>query len=375
MNAQACRSVLRDIFMPHRDRRPYPDDYSHPGLLLARCLIEHDSEKEFRRELLRAAQKAQRSTTLLDVYRLAYARWKATLPQPCSSAVLAVNGRLVVGLGAESVLETGIRLHHTYGVPIVPGSALKGLTAHYCDRVWGEADGRFKKDAGEFFKTIFGTTEDAGHIVFHDAWITPESLAGNDSGLVLDVMTPHHGDYYSGNTRERSGGKKDIVPPTDFDDPNPVAFLSVTGRFLVAVSCDAGGPEGDNWSQLALDLLQEALRDWGAGGKTSSGYGRLVRPSSRHGAGAGHSGPSAPAHPKPCHRPGEKIKVTRIEDSKKGKPRFRADDGIIGHFAGEAPPEVEMNASIDVWVANVAGTTYLLTLREPKRGKQSGKSR
>lgn len=369
MNVQACRNALKGLIIDGRG------EAAHPGLVLARCLEYHDEQQQGKRKLLDAAIRAQDAPALQQLYRLAYERWKGSLPQPSRSAELAVDGRLVVGLGAESVLETGIRLHQTYGVPIIPGSALKGLAAHYCDRVWGEADRRFKKDAGEFFKTIFGTTQDAGHIVFHDAWITPESLAGDNSGLILDVMTPHHGDYYSGNTRERSGGKKDIIPPTDFDDPNPVAFLSVTGRFFVAVSCDAGGPEGEKWTQLALDLLQGALRDWGAGGKTSSGYGRLVPAKARPTTATGQARPSAPARPKPRHRPGEKIKVTRVEDSKKGKPRFRADDGIIGHFAGEAPPQVEMNASIEVWVANVAGTTYSLTLREPKRGKQRGKSR
>jgi hypothetical protein len=33
--------------------------------------------------------------------------------------------------------------------------------------------------------------------------------------------------------------------------------------------------QAEKWTQLALDLLKEALSDWGAGGKTSSGYGRL----------------------------------------------------------------------------------------------------
>jgi CRISPR/Cas system CMR subunit Cmr6 (Cas7 group RAMP superfamily) len=34
--------------------------------------------------------------------------------------------RFVVGLGAAHVLETGITLHRLFGLPIIPGSALKG---------------------------------------------------------------------------------------------------------------------------------------------------------------------------------------------------------------------------------------------------------
>jgi CRISPR/Cas system CMR subunit Cmr6 (Cas7 group RAMP superfamily) len=36
--------------------------------------------------------------------------------------------------------------------------------------------------------------DNSGFLVFHDAWITPESLARE--GLLVDVMTPHHSRYY-----------------------------------------------------------------------------------------------------------------------------------------------------------------------------------
>ncbi len=36
--------------------------------------------------------------------------------------------RLIVGLGLPSPLETGITLHHLYGFPYLPGSAVKGVT-------------------------------------------------------------------------------------------------------------------------------------------------------------------------------------------------------------------------------------------------------
>ena len=39
-----------------------------------------------------------------------------------------VAWRLIVGLGLPSPLETGITLHHLYGFPYLPGSAIKGVT-------------------------------------------------------------------------------------------------------------------------------------------------------------------------------------------------------------------------------------------------------
>jgi CRISPR-associated protein Cmr6 len=86
--------------------------------------------------------------------------------------------------------------------------------------------------------------------------------------LKLDVMTPHHPKWLDGS-----------VPPTDFDSPTPVPFLSVAGRFHVAVSWF--GPASDrsrNWTDLSLSLVADALYNWGVGGKTTSGYGRLAVP-------------------------------------------------------------------------------------------------
>ena len=88
-----------------------------------------------------SAINAAKSEDVRALYRIAFDRWSASLPTDSIHADLATperDSRLIVGLGSENVLETGIRLHHTYGMPIIPGSALKGLAAHYCDQVWGD---------------------------------------------------------------------------------------------------------------------------------------------------------------------------------------------------------------------------------------------
>jgi CRISPR-associated protein Cmr6 len=136
----------------------------------------------------------------------------------------------VVGLGSENVLETGLRLHHTYGIPVIPGSALKGLASHYCDEVWGQRHNEKASEENLLFRRrgthhslLFGTTEDGGVITFHDALLTPESL--NQGALGLDVMTPHHPKWQVNG-----------APPTDFDSPVPVSFLSVSGTFEIRLS-------------------------------------------------------------------------------------------------------------------------------------------
>ena len=84
-----------------------------------------------------------------------------------------------------------------------------------------------------------GKEEDAeaGYLRFYDAWLLPDSLPNS---LCPDVMTPHHSGYYTGEGA-----------PTDFDDPNPVTFLSVRGSFEVRVGCEDPDPEvrrnGRSW--------------------------------------------------------------------------------------------------------------------------------
>ncbi len=319
---------------------------SHPGLLLQRYVFHPaDGSEEWsseKRALLRAAIRAPTHDEVRALYRLAFDRWtKTVLPDAVFDDLETPKGasRLIVGLGSENVLETGIRLHQTYGMPIIPGSALKGLAAHYCDQVWGPMEKRFTQE-GDYHWLVFGTTDDSGcggFITFHDAWYVPES---SPQPLVLDVMTPHHPDYNRDPAKDRK-----FRAPTDFDSPTPVPFLSVTGAFRVAVSWH--GPASDKarkWTELALALLCDALKDWGAGGKTTSGYGRLVvRP------------PPPPPPPPKKRASGERARVRIIAQRPKGG--FDVQDVEPGRnpgtlTLGTPPPGTDTNleAVVDVLV-------------------------
>lgn len=252
----ACRQVL---FVQNGQRDPR-DAAANAGLLLD-CYLESFANAADRHRLLNQARTACRRSQPL--YKKAFQRWKQSLPPGTLHQTVLTQGRFITGLGAATTLETGIRLHPAYGVPFIPGSGLKGLAAHYCARVWKERDPRFAQD-GPIYRTLFGTTDESGLIQFHDAWIDPADLAGEKGGLVSDVMTPHHPDYLKGKA------------PTDFDSPIPVTFLSVSGSFLLALTPVIEDANSSTWTRLALDLLLEAMKDWGAGTKTRSGYGRLA---------------------------------------------------------------------------------------------------
>jgi len=190
-----------------------------------------------------------------DSYRRFFDRWKETLVEICGAAncrEAKTLGRLAINLGAEGVLETSVALQHTYGVPYIPGSALKGLAAHYVMHYLKEEPRWDKKADG--FLTLFGDTTSAGYVTFYDALFVPGS-----GKLVPDVITVHHPDYYQGGDK----------PPADWDSPTPIPFITATGRFLVALS----GPA--EWVKAAFEILTLALEREGVGAKTSSGYGRM----------------------------------------------------------------------------------------------------
>lgn len=163
--------------------------------------------------------------------------------------------RLSVGLGAESVVETSIALHRTYGVPVIPGSALKGLARRYAAHALSDA----WSANGEAFRKLYGAADEElrfrGLVNFHDALAVPGAWR-----LLHDTITVHHPHYYRGDPD---------AAPTDWEDPSPVPFLTVAGAFELALT----GPE--EWVRAAGEILRLALAEEGIGAKTGAGYGRM----------------------------------------------------------------------------------------------------
>lgn len=169
--------------------------------------------------------------------------------------------RLIVGLGSTAnAHEISLALHGTYGWPVLPGSALKGLAA-----AWAVASGTVKADdIGRVLGTPrldVATERDAarGTVCFLDGM-----PAGQIVAVEPDVLTPHVKPYYDG----AAAGKP--VPPAEYHNPVPVVFLTVRGEFSVDL-------HGDNRkdTEMAADWLIAAGDDLGAGAKTAAGYGYL----------------------------------------------------------------------------------------------------
>ncbi len=193
-----------------------------------------------------------------DAYAWAYGRWqRATTGADFLADELDLLGRLYIGLSRESALETGMTVQHAWGLPMIPGSALKGISRHVARTA------STLRDEAEAIAYLFGSDDDAhpesGAVVFHDAWWVPGSAA---TPFAAEVVTPHHGAYYAMGSRHA----------TDFDKPVPAPQIAAQGRFRFVVQGDPA------WARLALALLRLALTTHGVGGKTTSGYGLFAAP-------------------------------------------------------------------------------------------------
>ncbi|MEO0271912.1 MAG: type III-B CRISPR module RAMP protein Cmr6 [candidate division WOR-3 bacterium] len=185
--------------------------------------------------------------------------------------------RLVIGLGTAHTQETSMTLHHIYGIPYIPGSAIKGITRHwailrFAEKTIGKEDslgkgleftaksleeGRdlsIEVDGIQFVDLIeiFGTQKKAGKVVFMDAYPL------NNAKLGIDIINVHYPEYYSKDN-----------PPADWQKPVPVKFLTVQETKFEF--CVLGKDE--TLIDKAINLLNKALSYHGIGAKTSLGYG------------------------------------------------------------------------------------------------------
>ncbi len=232
---------------------------------------------------------------------------------------LRTSSRLIVGLGVDSVLETSIKLHHIYGVPYIPASAIKGVLRAY--KIWelvdwdgfkylvvenliekyqsdkfnqqkekliekiqnGNFDKKFKEIDKDLSKEeleakkqelidfvnsifqekiekivqIFGNQQQKGNLIILDAY--PTKFEGFD----VDIMNVHYPNYYQ--------NEKEPQPPADWQNPTPIIFLAIPENtefnfYFKNTSAYDGNLEED---------LKKALEYIGIGAKTSLGYGIL----------------------------------------------------------------------------------------------------
>ncbi len=304
-------------------------------------------------------------------YSRSFERWNASFQAPGDRVFeLVLASRLLVGHGNSSATDVGITVHHSWGVPVIPGSALKGLLAHFVDAVYGPdnqtlpaweqsgtertradyqcvawRDRRIERGPGAVYRALFGAPDaekdetmrqrgfDAGAVAglvsFHDALYVPIDGA-EDKPFAADVLTVHQAAYYDSLGRSW---------PNDYENPNPVAFLTV--RPGVHMRFALSGPP--DWTELAERLLRDALEKWGVGGKTSSGYGRLTAPE-RPTTSAASTGSVTATRGGASPRARDRVEAVLLEERtrKGGWKALHEPSGLAGHVQNsDAVPTTE----------------------------------
>lgn len=186
----------------------------------------------------------------------------------------------------EEMYQLGLYFDHTTGLPIIPGSSLKGvLRAVFPEKISDNENDKKKKEREEIKRKyiakliggdqtisismvielghkIFGTSDDGqGSGIFMDAY--PVSLGTKKDLFADDYITPH-GDVLK--------------------DPVPIKFLKVapgvTFQFdfilqPVTVSENEQTITLDPAKQL--DIFKSILLDWGIGAKRNVNYGSFIK--------------------------------------------------------------------------------------------------
>jgi CRISPR-associated protein Cmr6 len=251
MATQLIREAVRTHYRDAND--------VHPGLLIQRGLEKHDGQdKEAKTAHIRRICAISPS----PFYQNAYLRWRQATANDLrfKQLELALEQRLFIGLTGGGMLETGCAISHSYGMPYIPGSSVKGVVrAHVSQSPFG-------REHPKVIDELFGAAADpeqghpeglSGLVVFHDAWWVPANPE-IPSPFIEEIITSHHLDYY---------GREGAVEASDSDSPVPNAQIAVRGSFLFVLE---GEPA---WRDLAAQMLTAALSERGIGAKTRTGYG------------------------------------------------------------------------------------------------------
>lgn len=193
------------------------------------------------------------------------------------------TGPLAVGLGADHPTENSLHFDHTLGLPVIPGSSVKGLV-RWAALVSGAPDDELEELLGSEHPNLWPAASSAapdtdatrGRLVVLGAW--PVGWPR----LRCDIVNPHHPAYHHDQSDPRSGQKGERALPSLTEEPRPSTFLVVApgARFRFFIRGASGRRLGDDELARAWTWLGIGLAHLGVGAKTAAGYGHM-RPRER----------------------------------------------------------------------------------------------
>ncbi|MEI8045037.1 MAG: type III-B CRISPR module RAMP protein Cmr6, partial [Verrucomicrobiota bacterium] len=219
-----------------------------------------------------SALRARHTRRFLGLFRSAFA-------QRASVTIAQLEGRLAINLADSLIQNAGICLDRLFGLPFVPGSAIKGVCRHAALEELKAAGVDVQRSLFNVFRAVFGTADNdftngelrpfqhlllgqgenqKGAIAFLPAYPV------NEAQVVVDLTNVHYPDYY------RSGRVEDLQR----ERPQPNPFPAVESGAQFAFCLVLNGINNDSTLlESATRWLETALTVRGLGAKTASGYG------------------------------------------------------------------------------------------------------
>ena len=181
------------------------------------------------------------------------ARWQHTAVELGAITFSArPHWRVIIGKGTNDLLELGITLHPVFGFPIVPATALKGVSRAYA---------RWVVEApAEEMDRLLGKVEEQG--ASRGDLLFLEGAPADPPVIERDVINPAFGAYY----------RDSRTPPASYLSPSPIFFLALgaRSRYRFGVASLSGDREA---AERGVHWLQGALTELGVGAKSAAGYG------------------------------------------------------------------------------------------------------
>ena len=216
--------------------------------------------------------RARHTRRFLSLFRGAYG-------DRASICIAQLEGRLAINLADSLIQNAGICLDHLFGLPFIPGSAIKGVCRHAALSEVAEAEGTTQEELFALFCAVFGTSDNdfsKGGLQPYRELLhgRPENQKGgiaflpaypvNEARIVVDLTNVHYPEYY------RTGREEDLFK--EQLRPNPFPVVEVGAQFAFCL-VDNGISKSIGLIEAATRWLKTAITVNGLGAKTGAGYG------------------------------------------------------------------------------------------------------
>ncbi|MCL5948220.1 MAG: type III-B CRISPR module RAMP protein Cmr6 [Actinobacteria bacterium] len=228
-------------------------------------------------ELLRNIADSALSSHVSEMWKALRERSDQIVDSFCTGNIqvtkfpLELQANLLCGSGLSHLTEVGMSFMNPYGIPYIPGSSIKGVLRDAAQMLADNGSSYLTPDDVD---SLFGRVAESeevgdkashnrGHLRFLD------SLPQGSKVLGVDIITPHHREYYQGHDNACS--------PHDEKNPVPIPYLVVKKGtkfdLVILHGSHATSEEECECSKKVSQIVEYATEQMGFGAKTSIGYG------------------------------------------------------------------------------------------------------